>query len=67
VSRLKWWRSQALQSQTRAGGGGLGSKNPKLSARTCFQAASAQLVLKWVAVWVQQPSWSNLRGGGGLG
>jgi hypothetical protein len=33
-----------------SGGGGFEDKNPKLSTRVQFQAASAQLVLKGVAV-----------------
>ena len=38
-----------------SGGGGFEDENPKPSARVWFQAASAQLVLKGVAVWIQQP------------
>ena len=53
--RSKWWRSQALHSQTRAGGRGFGAENPKPSARARFRAVAVQPVLKGVAGWIYQP------------
>ena len=38
-----------------SGGRGFGAKNPKPSTWAQFQAASVQMLLKWVAVQIQQP------------
>ena len=38
-----------------SGGRGFGAKNPKLSTWARFQAVSVQMLLKWVAVSIQQP------------
>ena len=65
VGGAGWWRGilvevvavagTAFAFANARGKGGFGAKNPKLSTRAWFRAVSVQMLLKWIAAWIQQP------------
>ena len=73
VGGAGWWWLQASNLQMQAGGGEFVAKNLKPSPCARFQATSVEILLKWVAVSIQQPvtqggvgfgvSWYGGRGG----